>query len=133
MEDISNWRLLVVDDEKDNIGVIKLVMEFHDVVVLTASSGDECLEILKHETPNMLLVDIRMPGMSGFELLQILRKHPTWPDMTVVAVTAQAMQGDRERIIEAGFDGYISKPIGAMTLVDDLRAIVQTKGKHDPA
>lgn len=133
MEDVSSWQLLVVDDEKDNIGVIKLVMEFYDVVVLTASSGEECLELLKHETPNMLLVDIRMPGMTGFELLQNLRKHHAWPEMTVVAVTAQAMQGDRERIIEAGFDGYISKPISAMTLVDDLRAIVRTKGKHDPA
>ncbi len=133
MEDVSNWRLLVVDDEYDNIGVIKLVMEFYDVPVLTARSGEECLELLKQETPNMLLVDIRMPGMSGYELLEHLRQHHAWCDMTAVAVTAQAMQGDRERIIQAGFDGYISKPISAMTLVDDLRAIVQMKGKHDPA
>jgi CheY-like chemotaxis protein len=132
MEDVSSWRLLVVDDEKDNVGLIKLVMEFHQVTVWTASSGEECLQLLERETPNMLLVDIRMPGMTGFELLQRLRQHPIWPEITVIAVTAQAMQGDRERIINAGFDGYISKPISAMTLIDDLCAIVKVKGKHDP-
>jgi len=131
MVDVSNWRLLIIDDEQDNIGVIKLVMDFHDVVTWTASSGEEGLEILYRENPNLVLVDIRMPGMSGYEFLSRMRARQTHRDLIVIAVTAQAMQGDRERIIEAGFDGYISKPISAMTLVDELEAIAHSRVKHD--
>jgi CheY-like chemotaxis protein len=106
-------------------------MDFHDVVMWSAGSGEEGLEILHRENPNMVLVDIRMPGMSGFEFLSTLRAHHTHRDLIVIAVTAQAMQGDRERIIKAGFDGYMSKPVSAMTLVDELEAIVQSRVKYD--
>jgi two-component system cell cycle response regulator DivK len=125
------WRVLVVDDEPDNVDLVKLIMEFHDVPVITADSGEKCLQILENERPTMLLVDIRMPGMSGFQLLEQLRSIERWRDVPMIALTAQAMDGDRERILEAGFNGYIGKPINAMTLVEELTCILEGPGCDD--
>ena len=123
--DVSQWRILVVDDEEDNVGVVQLVMEFNDIPLSMANSAKHCLEILESETPTLLLLDIRMPEVNGFELLSMLRSDQRWQNLPSVAMTAQAMQGDRERILAAGFDGYISKPIGPMTLMKDLIAVVK--------
>jgi CheY-like chemotaxis protein len=129
MHDLSDWNVLVVDDEPDNIGVIELVLNFHNAVVRTAESGMECLELMAKETPTILLVDIQMPQMSGLELLEKIRERTTWRHIPVIAVTAHAMMGDLERFTAAGFDGYIPKPITAMSLVDELQAIIMSKVK----
>ncbi len=122
MQDPSNWTVLVVDDEPDNINVVQLVLEFHDIAVSTATSGSKCLAQLESAVPTVLLIDIQMPEMSGIELLEKIRTR--WSDVPAVAMTAYTMQGDRERMLAAGFDGYIGKPINVMTLVDDIVAIV---------
>ena len=129
MDALSNWKVLIVDDEPDNIGVVKLVMEFHDMTVWAASSGQECLDLLEKHTPTLMLVDIQMPEMSGVELLAKIKECADWRSIPVIAVTAYSMQGDRERLMGAGFDGYISKPINAMTLVDDLVGIMNAVGR----
>lgn len=127
MPDISKWKVLVVDDEPDNLGVIQLVLEFQDATVWTASSARECLEILEKEEPTLILVDIQMPDISGLELLRRIRERMQWRDIPIVAVTAYSMQGDRERILNEGFDGYMSKPINAMTLVDELVTMLEPR------
>jgi two-component system cell cycle response regulator DivK len=124
MQDLSTWNVLIVDDEPDNIGVVKLVLEFNDVTVWAASSGQEGLVLLETHRPTLALIDIAMPEMSGVALLGKIREHPEWPRFPVIAMTAYSMQGDRERIMEAGFDGYIGKPINALTLVDELVAMM---------
>ncbi|MBA3868865.1 MAG: response regulator [Anaerolineae bacterium] len=129
MHDLSDWNVLVIDDEPDNVGVIELVLSFHSAIVRTASSGMECLKMLGEEIPTLLLVDIQMPHMSGLELLAKIREHENWHHIPIVAVTAHAMMGDSERFALAGFDGYIPKPINAMSLVDELLPIVTTKVK----
>jgi CheY-like chemotaxis protein len=129
MHDLSDWHVLIVDDEPDNIGVIELVLSYHNAIVRTAESGMECLQLMAEESPTLLLVDIQMPQMSGLELLEKIRKHETWRHIPVIAVTAHAMMGDSERFASAGFDGYIPKPISAMSLVNDLRPIVAAKVK----
>ena len=129
MHDLSDWNVLVVDDEPDNVGVIELVLSFHGAKVRTASSGIECLKMLNEEIPTLLLVDIQMPHMSGLELLAKIREHQNWYHIPIVAVTAHAMIGDSERFALAGFDGYIPKPINAMSIVDELLPIVTTKVK----
>jgi CheY-like chemotaxis protein len=126
MQDISQWKVLVVDDEPDNLGVIQLVLEFQDATVWTASSAIECLDILEREQPTLILVDIQMPDISGLELLRRIRERMHWRDIPVIAVTAYSMQGDRERILSEGFDGYMSKPINAMTLVDELVTLLES-------
>jgi two-component system cell cycle response regulator DivK len=120
MHDLSNWRVIIVDDEPDNVGVVKLVMEFHNAEVETAASGLECLQLLSDNTPTLLLIDIQMPGMSGYELLSEIRKNEKWHSIPAIAVTAHTMDGDSARILAAGFDGYIPKPVNSMTLVDEI-------------
>lgn len=133
MHDLSNWRVIIVDDESDNIGVVKLVLEFHNAQVFTAESGYQCIELLEDVSPSLFLIDIQMPGMSGFELLDNIRKNTAKPHVPVIAVTAYSMDRDIERILEAGFDGYLGKPINAMTLVEDVQQIVaETLNKKRP-
>jgi len=127
MNDIANWNVLVVDDEPDNVGVIELVLSFHNAKVRTADSGPKCIQMMEEEAPNLLLVDIQMPGMSGMELMEKVREREEWRNIPVVVVTAHAMRGDDERFLAAGFDGYIAKPISAMTFVDELQSILSAK------
>jgi two-component system cell cycle response regulator DivK len=129
MPNRSDWTVLIVDDEPDNIEVVKLVMEFYDMTVLTAASARECLTLLENSSPTVLLVDIQMPDISGIQLLEMIREHAEWRALPIIAMTAYSMEGDRERMMRAGFDGYIGKPINAMTLVDDVGAILDARGR----
>ena len=131
MSDPSNWRVLIVDDDPDNVGVLELVLGFHNAATRIAESGKECLRLLGEETPTLLLVDIQMPGMTGYELLEQIRAHDAWRDLPVVAVTAHAMRGDADRIMRAGFDGYISKPVDVASLVDNLHSILEASKAHE--
>lgn len=122
--DIVDWHIMIVDDESDNIGVIKLVFDFNDIDYSTALSGKECLEMIDEVTPDLMLIDIQMPEMTGFELLDRLRELPAYRETPMIAITAHAMTGDAERITAAGFNGYIAKPISVMTLLDDIKEIL---------
>lgn len=127
MHDLSNWNVLVVDDEPDNLGVIELVLNFYDAKVRTAATAMDCLVQMDVDQPTLLLVDIQMPVMDGFELMKKVRENEAWREIPMIAITAHAMAGDQERIINAGFDGYIAKPISAMTLIDDLKSLIEAK------
>lgn len=127
MHDLSAWKVLVVDDEPDNVDVVRLILEFNDTTVWSASSADECLALMEQVSPNLLLIDIQMPNVSGIDLLRRIRERDDWQKVPAIAVTAYSMEGDRDRILEAGFDGYLSKPIAAMTLVDQLLSMLNGK------
>ncbi len=127
MHDLSTWDVLIVDDEPDNRGVLEFVLSSYNASVRTAESAEKCLELMEQKAPTMILADIQMPGTSGFELLAKLRSREEWKRIPVIAITAYAMPGDQERIIEAGFDGYIAKPLSVMELVDDLQAVIAAK------
>lgn len=128
MADSSEWKVLIVDNEPDNLGVIEIVLQFHKATVSKAASGQECLDILQNqERPTLILLDIQMPTMSGYEVLEKIRADEKLKDLPVIAVTAFAMEGDREKALEKGFDGYIPKPISPVTLVDDIARILDKK------
>ena len=127
MYDFSKWQVMIVDDEPDNIGVLEVVFNFHRAEVRMAESGMQCLQLLQEYVPTFLLVDIQMPGMSGYELVKIIRENHAWSHLPVIAVTAHAMPGDDERALAGGFDGYIPKPVNAMTLADEIRVILERK------
>jgi CheY-like chemotaxis protein len=127
MNDLSDWKVLIVDDEPDNLGVLELIMEFHQIYARTADSGSKCLQRMEEETPTLVLLDVQMPGMSGTELMETIRARSEWSHIPIIAVTAHAMRGDDVRMLAAGFDGYIAKPISALTLVDELKAILATR------
>ena len=124
MQNISDWDVIIVDDDEDNIGVLKLALEFHGANLRTATSAGECLKLLENK-PNLLLLDIQMPAIDGFKLLEIIRSNHDWKDIPAIAVTARAMPEDKQHILDAGFDGYISKPISVMTFADEVRQILQ--------
>lgn len=128
MQNPANWNVIIVDDEPDNIGVIKLVLDFHHAKSRIASSGTECLQLLGEETPNLLLIDIQMPEMDGMELLARIRNNKDWKHIPAIAVTARVMPGDRHVILDSGFEGYIPKPINATSFADEIKAILN--GAH---
>src|SRR6185436_7636503 len=128
MLDQSKWNVIVVDDEKDNVGVIQMVFEFNDAKVRPAYSGKECLMLLEQEVPSFLLVDINMPEMSGYQLLEKIRENEAWRSVPIIAVTALARPEDKQDIMNAGFDGYIGKPITIMTLIEQVSKILEAKG-----
>jgi CheY-like chemotaxis protein len=124
MQNIADWNVIVVDDEPDNLGVIELVLSFNNVTARIAFSGVECLRLLEAEAPTLLLIDIQMPEMDGIELLTRIRSNPLWRSIPAIAVTARVMPGDHQHILGVGFNGYIPKPINAMSFVDELKTIL---------
>jgi CheY-like chemotaxis protein len=121
MADFSNHIILIVDDEPDNLEVFRAAFEMlHNSTVKTASSGAEALAILATTHPTVIVTDLSMPKMDGYALLRQLRQRTDIVGLPIIAITAHAMKGDRERILASGFDGYISKPFDISTLADEL-------------
>lgn len=126
MFDLSQHSILAVDDEPDNLEVFKETLELvYDSVVRVARSCDEALQTLDTFHPTIIVTDLSMPKADGYVLLHRLRERSDTAQLPIVALTAHAMAGDRERVLAAGFDGYISKPFNIGTLEDDLKACVE--------
>lgn len=119
--DASTWVVLVVDDDPDNLSVPEQLLGFLGAQVYTAGDGIEGLEILDRVIPTFILLDISMSHMDGWEMLSHIRSNPHTADVPVIALTAHAMPGDKERIIEAGFDSYIAKPFLLHTFLDEIK------------
>jgi CheY-like chemotaxis protein len=127
MNDLAAWNVLVIDDEPDNSGVVEYVFRFFEVPVRVANSGAAGLEMIRDERPNIILLDIQMPRMSGWDVLKAIRADAALRGVFVIALTAHVMDGDRERAIRAGFDGYLPKPVSPVKLIDDIKAMMQAE------
>ncbi|HEY7501464.1 MAG TPA: response regulator [Vicinamibacterales bacterium] len=108
--------ILIVDDNALNAKLTKLLLGKCGYDVKTAAHAREALAILQHFTPALILMDLQLPGIDGFELTRRLKLEPALAGTVIVALTAYAMKGDEQRAIEAGFDGYVTKPIDTRTL-----------------
>jgi len=97
------------------------VLEFKGYDVRAARTAEEGINLAINEPPHLVLMDLQLPGIDGIEALRRLRESPRTADIPVVAVTAQAMKRDRERALEAGFDGYVEKPISVRAFPDQVR------------
>ncbi len=104
-------RILVVEDNELNSTLVRSVLEARGHTILEAASAGEARERLAAATPDVILLDIQIPGGGGEALLAEIRQWPGLPRVPIIAVTAFAMSGDAERLLALGFDGYISKPI----------------------
>lgn len=125
-ETITKWEVLLVDDEPDNIEVVSESLEFYGMAVKTAENGQLALDTLEHEwLPNIIMLDLSMPVMDGWATLRRLKSDPKTQGIPVLALSAHAIIGDSERAINAGFDGYMTKPISVPTLIQDLRAALK--------
>jgi two-component system cell cycle response regulator DivK len=109
--------LLVVEDNDKNMKLLRDVLVANGYRVLEATTGREALALAAQHRPALVLMDIRLPDIDGVDALDQLRRDERTASIPVVALTAQAMQGDRERFLAAGFDGYIPKPVNIVELV----------------
>jgi two-component system cell cycle response regulator DivK len=117
-------KILIVEDSPDNMKLFRTLLTLRQHEVVGLSGGDGLLETIGRERPDLVLMDIQLPGKDGFELLAEIRgsEHRS---LRVLALTAHAMSGDRERALDAGFDGYITKPIDIRTFPEQVRREVE--------
>jgi CheY-like chemotaxis protein len=129
MINLEGWSVLVVDDDRDNLRLLEDILLFSQANVTCVSSGQEALEKLAANRYRLILQDVQMPVVSGWDIIKFIRNHIDAEIKTqvVVAVTAQAMWGDKERILAAGFDGYISKPIDSLEFLTTIKDILDSK------
>lgn len=104
-------RILIVDDNALNTELVRFVLDEAGHDIQTAQSADQALDSVRHFRPQLILMDIQMPGMDGLNLTRRLKADPATRQIVIVAFTAYAIPGDEARLREAGCDGYISKPI----------------------
>ena len=121
-EDLLNRTVLLVDDDARNIFALSSVLERRGMRVLTATTGTEAIELIK-STPNLaiVLMDIMMPQMDGYQTMQAIRQRPELRRLPIIALTAKAMKGDREKCLEAGASDYLAKPVNTEQLLSSLR------------
>ena len=124
-------RILVIEDNEDNMQLIAYLLRAHGFSPDLAYSGAEGLALALARQPQLILLDIRMPGMDGYEVAAAVRGHPELAATRVVAVTASAMVGDRERIVAAGFDGYIQKPIDPERFIAEVQRFLPSELAHE--
>ncbi|MGB1318938.1 MAG: response regulator, partial [Flavobacteriales bacterium] len=119
---LAGRKVLVVDDDVRNIFALNALLESEDMVVETANDGYESIDFLQNEPDvDVILMDIMMPGMDGYETIGQIRKMAAYKDTPIIAVTAKAMAGDREKCIEAGASDYVSKPIDSDQMLSVLK------------
>jgi CheY-like chemotaxis protein len=120
---LAGRKVLIVDDDMRNIFALSTVLEDYDMKILTADNGRDAIEIVKAEADiDVVLMDIMMPEMDGLETMREIRKLANCKDLPIIAVTAKAMKGDRQRCLEAGAWDYLSKPVETQQLLATLRA-----------
>ncbi len=129
----AGWTIVIVDDQFDNVAVAQTVLEFLGAEVHVARNGREGLALLEHVTPTAILLDLSMPVLSGWDMFEQLHRRPDMKHVPIIAVTAHAMDGDRHRVLEAGFDDYISKPYDIHILSERIQAALERKQRVNHA
>ncbi len=109
-------RVLVVEDNERNLKLVRDVLQYAGYEIIEARTGEEGVELAQSRSPDVILMDLQLPDIDGMEALRRIRKSPVTADVPVVAVTAFAMQDDRARVFDAGFDGYLEKPLSVREL-----------------
>ena len=125
---MSPSRILVVEDNPKNLKLVRDVLEYSGYEVIEATSGEDGVRLAGEEAPDLILMDLQLPGIDGAEALRQIRASGTNPDVPVVAVTAFAMNDDRERAFESGFNGYVEKPISVRGLPQQVRDFLRLGG-----
>lgn len=121
----TNPLILIIEDNPTNMRLAKTALMKHEFDILTASSADEALKILVDNTPDLILMDIQLPGVDGLQLTSYLKDNPQTKDIIIIALTAYASNLDQEKAMAAGCDGFISKPYDILDLPGKLRGYLR--------
>lgn len=118
-------RILVIEDNPQNLELMCYLLRAFGHTVLAARNGAEGIEMSRREMLDAIICDVHLPGVDGYEVARHLKKHPVLRQIPLIAVTALAMVGDREKLLSAGFDGYIDKPIDPERFVKQIEAFIK--------
>jgi CheY-like chemotaxis protein len=119
--------VLIAEDNPVNRELLRELLENRGYEVAEASDGQEAVRMVEQACPDILLLDISMPVLDGYGVVRKIRGNPKFAALPIMAITAYAMQGDRERILQSGFDGYLSKPIDAAALAQELDRLLSKR------
>jgi CheY-like chemotaxis protein len=120
----NDWKVLVVEDEADSMELVQELFHHYGINSIGASSGEEALKILETETPNLIIIDLALPGIDGWGLLGALKNKRALSNIPRVAITAYHTAEVANQAIEKGFDAYFSKPLDATSFVRELQGII---------
>jgi len=118
-------KILIVEDSPQNMRLIEMTLRTKGYTLLKATDGEEALNVAIREKPDLILMDLNLPKVSGLEATRRLRQMPAFNHIPIIAVTAHAMKGDKEKIIEAGCDAYLPKPINTRQLPEVVAEMLQ--------
>jgi CheY-like chemotaxis protein len=124
---MNNSRILVVDDNPTNLKLVSDLLEWSGYEILRAGDAEEALRVIQTSMPDLILMDIALPGMDGLTFTRQLKSDSSTKHIRIVALTAFAMKGDEQKAYAAGCDGYIAKPIDTRTLPDQVARILESK------
>ena len=121
-------KILIAEDNPVNRELLRELLELQGFQVSEVCDGQQALEAIAQDEPDLVILDIGMPVLDGFGAIRRIRAEPTTAKLLVLAATAYAMRGDKERVLEAGFDGYLSKPIDNASLTAEVKRLLSGKG-----
>ena len=119
--------ILIVEDNDKNMKLVRDVLQAKGYATIEAVTGEDGVRLATELKPDLILMDIQLPGIDGIEALRRLRANPETAKISAVAVTASVMQQDRKHIMEAGFDGYLGKPISLKELLETVRRMLESR------
>ena len=117
--------ILIIEDNDKNMKLVRDVLQAKGYTTLEAGTAEDGLRLAALQNPDLILMDIHLPGMSGIDALKVLRAQPSTARIPIAAVTASVMQQDRAQIIDAGFDAYVSKPISLKEFLETVRTLLE--------
>lgn len=117
-------RIAIIEDNQANLELVKYLLECSGYAVSVARDGRQGVALVTQIRPDLVICDLQMPALDGYEVLKLLRQDPALAQVPVIAVTAFSMPNDRQKVLTAGFDGYISKPIEPETFVSQVGAFL---------
>ena len=126
-------RILIVEDNPQNMSLMEMLLEAKGYTLLKAIDGEEAIDVATTKRPDLILMDIQLPKMSGLEVTRRLRQLPAFNHIPIIALTAYAMKGDKEKFIEAGCDAYLPKPINTRELPRVISKMLFHQQKGNPS